>query len=156
MNCPHCGGECTIVAGEDIIPASPADVEIARLNNEHAERMALIERGIDPDRKGAAGSFKPLPEVEPDTSHAEVYAEAEVAVAEAEADATVAAAAVVGEAIEAAAVVVGAAAEAVAEIVTDDDDSEALDDDATVVLETSTEDEDASPPRGSIASRLFG
>lgn len=145
MECPHCQGPITLAPGDEPEPATPADVDIARINAERDVRLALIASGHNPD--------EPAEVLPPDTAHAEVYAAAEVAVAAEEATAEVAAAEVVGAAIEGAAEVVAAAAEAAAEIVSDDDDDDALGDDAEVIV-TSTETDDA--PRGSLASRLFG
>lgn len=148
MQCPHCAGEVTLTAGEEEAPATPADVDIARINAERDVKLALIGSGVNPDAPSE-------PIAAPDTSHAEVYADAEVAVAAEEASAEVAAAEVVGAAIEGAAEVVAAAAEAAVEIVADGEGETdgALGDDAEVIVESTSEDE---PVRGSLASRLFG
>lgn len=148
MECPHCQGPITLAPGDEPEPATPADVDIARINAERDVRLALIANGHNPDDPA-----DPLPV---DTSHAEVYAEAEVEVAVAEADAEVAAAEVMGAAIEGAAEVVAASVEAAAEITSGDDDDidGELSDDAEVIVTTTEQDE--TPARGSLASRLWG
>lgn len=146
MLCPHCAGEVTLAIGEEPIPASPADVEIARVQADRDIQLALINSGVNPGKPA---------ETLPTPAPAETYAAAEVAVAAEEASAEVAAAEVMGDAIEGAAAVVAASVEAAAEIASDDDDdddgehSPALDDE--IVVESSDEESagDAAPSHAS-------
>lgn len=143
MNCPHCQAPISVVAGEGESEPDAADVEIARVQATAAERMALLDRGIDPEtRRPLKGATDPL------TESAEIHAEAEVAIAAEEASAEVASAEVVAAAIEGAADVTAAALEATAEIVAEDDNGDGELSDEIVIEETSEESEETeSVPR---------
>lgn len=148
--CPGCGMElATIPAAEAAPPADEADVAIARIQAEHSERLALIERGIDPDRR------RPLDGIETAADVAEIHADAEVAVAESEASAEVAAAEALGDAIEASAEVVGDALEATAEIVASEDDVNGELPDEIIVSDV-TADEDAETSHSGSHARRWG
>lgn len=139
----------TIPAAESPPPADESDVAIARIEAERSERMALIERGIDPD------THKPLAGAETALDVAEVYADAEVAVAGEEASAEVAAAEALGDAITASAEVVGDALEATAEIVATEDDAGGELPDEIIVSDV-TADEDAEATHSGSHARRWG
>jgi hypothetical protein len=145
MNCPECGaGPFILSPGEAPPEPTPADVEIARIHASSAERMALIDRGIDPDRR------EPLTGAETALEVAEVVADASVEIAAEEASAEVAAAEAVGDAMVAAAEVVGDALEVAAEVVTADDSGELPDE---IIVTDTTEDGEEASASGSHASR---
>lgn len=144
MNCPECGaGPFILTPGEAPPEPTPADVEIARIEANSRERMALIDRGIDPD------AHAPLQGAETALAETEVLAEAVVEVAEAEASAEVAAAEAVGDAMVAAAEVVGDALETAAEVVAEDGDGSELPDEILLTETDETTDETAGGSRAS-------
>lgn len=147
-HCPECGaGPFILAAGEALPEPTPSDVEIARITANAAERMALIDRGIDPDARAPLSGETAVIEV------AAIVADADVAIATEEASAEVAAAEALGDAMVAAAEVVGDGLEAAAAVVADDDDTSGALPDEIVVSDLSTDDEAEAAGTGSRASR---